>query len=150
VTTTWTTHREPSPILHRHPLDQHDRLFVDARLARVSLRLVPPKELEPAAVPFEQGVGFDSQQRFFSVRQAAGQRDQQATVKRCEGWVFHPAFQDNELLAQRRIFGHQFRFRSDQIGGGSLEEAAGRRFGPALQAFLSFSQDLAKNLPENT
>jgi len=67
---------------HRHPLDQRDRFLVNPRLASGLLGFVPPEELEPAAVPFEQGIRFDDQQRLFPMRQAAGQHDQQEWGKK--------------------------------------------------------------------
>ena len=89
----------PSPILDGHPLDQGDRLLVKPRLASWRLGFVSPEQLEPAAMPLEQGVGFDKQQGSFPIRQAAGEHDKQASVKRREGWMLHLPFQDDELLA---------------------------------------------------
>ncbi len=82
----------PAAILHRHALDQGDRVLVKPRLATGSLGFMPPEEFEPAPVPFKQRVRLDNQQHLFPARQTAGQHDQQTAVQRREGWVFHLPF----------------------------------------------------------
>ena len=60
------------PIRHRQSLDQRDRFLVKPRLTSWPLGFVPPEQPEASAVPFEQDIRFDNQQRLVPMRQAAG------------------------------------------------------------------------------
>jgi len=62
--------------------------------------------------------------------------------------MLHLPLQDDQLLAQERVFGDEFRFDPEQISGSAFEQRTGRRFGPALKAFFSFFHDSAQDGPQ--
>jgi hypothetical protein len=53
----------PSAIVECHAVDQGDHLFGNAGLPHFCFGLMPPKQAEALAMPTEEGVGLDQEQR---------------------------------------------------------------------------------------
>ena len=96
-------------------VEQRDVFHIKMRLAGLSGRFVFPERVEPLAMPLEQSLGLDDQQRLFPMRDATNQHDQQPRVERREGWVFYLAHHHPKLLSQEGVFGDDFLPGSDQL-----------------------------------
>ena len=100
----------PPAILKGHLLDQVNGCFSKAWSACGLARGMSPKEREALPMPLEQRFGFDTQQGLFPVLNPTGKYYQDTSIERRETRVFHLPLQNDQLLAQQRIFGDKFRF----------------------------------------
>ena len=98
----------PPPILNGHLFNQGNRGFIQAGSTHWLVRFMPPEQPEALPMPLEQRLRLDNQQRLFPALYTTGKQHQQPSIKRRERRLFDLPLQDDQLLAQQRIFGDQF------------------------------------------
>jgi hypothetical protein len=67
-----------------------------------------PQPAKDIAVPADQGIWLDDQQRLLPGSQPAGQQHEQHPLTRPGSGAFHLPVEDDQLLAQERIFQDEF------------------------------------------
>ena len=136
--------RTPEPILGGHVSHEIDHVRRDASGRRLRRsRHPPPQQANPFAVPTQDGLRLNQQQRVFPPRKGGReQRDRSALVPP-EDRSFHPPRRHDELLAQQGVLSHQLRARSQQVS----REPPCDRTRPWTQAFTDRLRDLIENRP---
>jgi len=99
-------------------------------------RFPAPVELEPQPMPADQRVWLDDNQRFAPRAQPAGQHHQHLPVPLPQLWSRHLPFQDDQLLPQEHVLGHQLTFAACQIRQRRCYLVGLRRSGSVLEARL--------------
>ena len=121
----------------------HVRRDASGRRLRRS-RHPPPQQANPFAVPTQDGLRLNQQQRVFPPRKGGReQRDRSALVPP-EDRSFHPPCHHDELLAQQGVLSHQLRARSQQVS----REPPDDRTWPWTQGFTDRSRDPIANRPQ--
>ena len=70
-------------------------------------------------MPVQQGIRLNDQQGLLPGSNQLGQQDEKDAIGPSEGWPFHLPPQNEELLAQERIFGDELGFTLPKVGEGS-------------------------------
>jgi len=109
--------RTPEPIRGGHRPDQRDRLLRHLRATRPwgGPRLPPPEAAEELAVPAQERLWLHDEDRLPPSPDAARQDHQERPVDGAAAGALDAAAEDEELLAQQRVFGDQLRSTAAQI-----------------------------------
>jgi CheY-like chemotaxis protein len=123
--------RAPHAVGRRHLPDQGHRLGREGRAVRRGDGPGSPTPVaaEQLAVPAQERIRPDDEQRRPPRADAARQQDQQRTIARRTAGSPDAVVQDGELMAQERVLGHQRRLAPRQIGEGTGYEGRGGRTG---------------------
>ena len=124
----------PQAVVPCHLLNQGHRLLRDPWLERSCSGLVLPEELEALAVPPQQRLWLDDEQRLFPGIYYSGQQDQEHAVPLGTCRSFHLATQDDHLLTQQCVFCHQFGLASGKVSQRRKQQRGGVRFYPGDEA----------------
>jgi hypothetical protein len=85
-------------------------------------------------MPPEQGVWLHDQQCLLPGPNKPGQQNEKDAIGFCACRPFHLSPENDELLAEKGVFGHQFRVASAQVSQSLQRQGGCERFGPASQA----------------
>jgi hypothetical protein len=94
----------------------------------------------------QERLRLNEEQRLFPGSDHPGQEYQQQSIRLPTSGSFDLSMQDDQLLAQQRIFRQQFSFAPGQIGKGANDKGGCRRFDPTQEAFLERTQAGTKAL----
>jgi len=96
-----------------------------------------PDEAVPLAMPAQQCVWLDDEQRGPPAMREARQERQRHTVARCERGALNLALQHDQLLPQERVLGHQRRLAHSYVGDRSAHGRPRRGLGPPQETVCS-------------
>ena len=130
----------PETIGCRHFPDQVDCLQRKSRCSLLRFRFVLPEDAEDLTVPAQQGLWLDKKERLFPGLDHPGQEYEKKSVRLPVYWSLDLPTQDDQLLAQERVFHEQFGFASGEIGKGSKDQRCCWWFDPPGNTFLKFVQ----------
>ena len=119
----------PEPILLCHLLDQRDGLRSQFGTTTAIARFELPEEAESLTMPAEESVGFEDEQGILPVLDATREEDEPEAIGLRKGRLFYLAVQDDELLAEQRIFGDELGFTACEVGGGAENKRVTRGLG---------------------
>jgi hypothetical protein len=97
-------------------------------------------------MPAQERLWLNEEQRLFPGSDHPGEEYQQPSIRLPTNGSFDLSMQDDQLLAQQRIFRQQFSFAPGQIGKGANDKGGCRRFDPTQEAFLERTQAGTKAL----
>ena len=134
----FTTHPfcSPESIVPCHLLNQGDGLLGDPWFGRSSPRLVLPKEFEALAMPPQQRLWLNDEQRLFPGPHHSCQQYREHPVRLGTGRSFHLSPQNDQLLTQERVFCHELGLAPGKVGQHSQQERGGVWFGPGDEAMV--------------
>jgi hypothetical protein len=92
-----------------------------------------PKEV---AVPAQDGLWLDDEQRVTPGGQPTGEQDEDGAVGAGAAGALHAASEDEELLAEEGVLEQEVRLAAPQVGHGADEEGSGRGLGEGAQTSL--------------
>jgi hypothetical protein len=109
----------PPWILGSHLLNQPHKVARQTRPTQRGPAPETPEEFETAAVPAEQGIGFENQESLFPRLKAAGEEQQGETVGAGQAGFLDLALdaKREEWLAQQGILQHEIRFGACRVEG---------------------------------
>ena len=85
--------------------------------------LASPEEGEQVAMPAEEGVGLNQMEGVAPRGRHVGQQHQEESVLSVEARPGRgPPPEHDDLLAEQRVLGHQFRARANGVAGGGARE----------------------------
>ncbi len=119
----------PESVVPCHLLDQGDGLLGDPWFGRSCPRLVLPKELEALAMPPQERLWLNDEQRLLPGSDHPGQKHQVHPIRFGTGRSFHLSPQDDQLLTQEGVFCDQFGLTSRKVGQRSQDQSGGGWFG---------------------
>jgi len=117
----------PKPIVLGHLSDQGDGYFGDLRLAF-------PVHAKELSMPSEQGVWLHDEQSLLPRSNQPGQQDEEDAIAPEERWPFHLSLQNDELLAEERVFRDELGLASAKIGEGRERQGGHQEFCPTSKA----------------
>jgi len=85
-------------------------------------------------MPPEKCVWLHDQEGLLPGTNEPGQQDQEQAIGPGERWPFHLPLEDDQLLSQEGIFGHELGFASAKVGEGGQRQGGSQRFGPTSNA----------------
>ena len=138
--------RTPEPIARYHLLHQADRLRRSFRLARARSGCMLPEQAEKLSRPSQERLWLNEEQRLFPGLDSPGEKDQQQSIRLPTNGSFDLSMQDDQLLAQQRMFRQQFSFAPGQIGKSAHDKGGCRRFDPTQEVFWERTQAGTKAL----
>jgi hypothetical protein len=98
-------------------------------------RLVFPKKPKSLAMPPQQRLWLNDEQRLFPGPYCSCQHHQEHSIRPGACGSFDVSAEDNQLLAQERVFCHEFRLASGKVcQDPHHERGGGVRFGPVSEA----------------
>ena len=68
----------------------------------------PPEPAERLTMPAEEGIGLHNEKRLFPVPDGSREYDQKQPIGPGTCWALHLTAEDDQLLAQQRVFGNEF------------------------------------------
>ena len=127
----------PEQILRCHFLDQGHSLFRDLRLRRTCSGFVLPVQLVSLAMPPQERLWLNHEKRLLPCSRRSSEQDQKQPIRFGAGWSFHLSAQDDKLLAQERVFCHEFGRASGKVCQDPHHEIGGGVwFGPVNEAVV--------------
>jgi len=126
----------PESIVPCHLLDQDDGLLGDPWFGRSRPRPVLPKEFEALAMPPQQRLWLNDEQRLFPGPHHFCQQDQEHPVGPGTGRSFHLSPQDDQLLTQQGVFCHKLGLAPGKVDQRPKKERGGVWFGPGDEAVV--------------
>lgn len=109
---TTNTFRTPQTIFRRESLDEVDGFLSNPWPPRRGPRFSPPIAAEELAMPAQQSVRLDDEKSATPVLSAAGQKTQTDAIAGGECRTFDLPVEDDELLTEQGVFGHQIGARA--------------------------------------
>ena len=88
------------------------------------------------AMPLEQRLWLDNEQGLFPGPNRLRQKHQEHPIRIGTGRSFHLSPEDDQLLAQERVFCHEFGLASGKVCQRPQQERGGVRFGPGDEAVV--------------
>jgi hypothetical protein len=128
--------RTPKSLGRCHLLPQADRLRRPFRLAHARFGCVLPEHAETFTRPSQERLRLDEEQRLFPRSDHPGKAYQQQSIRLPAQGSFDLSMQDDQVVAEPRVFRQQFGFASGQIGECSQYQGGRRRFDPPGNIFL--------------
>ncbi len=107
----------PQTILLCHLLNQRDGCRVQFWTTTAAARLESPEETETLAMPAQQSVRFEEEERIFPVLDATNQEDEPKAIRLRKGWLVDSALQDDQLLPEQGVLGNEIGSAARQVGG---------------------------------
>ncbi|HEX4204702.1 MAG TPA: hypothetical protein VHZ51_11025 [Ktedonobacteraceae bacterium] len=91
-------------------------------------------------MPAQQRLGLDQEQRLLPRSDHPDEEYQAQSIHLPADGSFDLSMQNDQLLAQERVFSQQFGFASGQIGKSANDKRGCRRFDPIQETFLERKQ----------
>jgi hypothetical protein len=128
--------RSPQSIIPCHLPDQSHCLlgYFWFRSSRSGLAL--PIQLPSLAMPTQKRFWLDDEQRLFPGPNHPCEKHQEHPICLRACWSFDLPTEDNELLAEKGVFCHEFGFASGKVSHRSQQERSERRFCPVSETLL--------------
>jgi hypothetical protein len=127
----------PKAILHRHFLDESHGFCGDLWLGRCCSGLVFPVQLESLAMPPQERLWLDDEQRLLPCSSHACQSHQKHVSGARASRSFDLTAEDTQRLSQERIFCHTLGLASGKVSQRSQEESGGGWFGPVDETVVN-------------
>src|SRR5215470_5049640 len=106
----------PPSIVPCHLLNQSHGLSGDLGSSRSCSGLVFPQEREALAMPPQERLWLDNEQRLLPCVDHPGQKHQEQPIRFRICWPFHLAPEDNKLLTQKGVFCHELGLATGLVG----------------------------------
>ncbi len=126
----------PEPILYRHFIDQRHGLCGDLWFGSCCSGFVLPEEPISLAMPAQERLWLDNEKRLLPGPNYPGQKHQKHPIRFGICRSFHVSAEDDELLAQKCIFCHEFGLASAKVRQRPRYESGVRWFGPVDEAVV--------------
>jgi hypothetical protein len=119
-----------TPILHCHFLDQSHGFCGDLWFGRSGSGLVVPVELESLAMPAQERLRLNNEERLLPCTRRSSEQDQDHPIRLCASRSFDVSAENNELLTEEGVLGHEFGLASEKICDRPHHERGSGRFCP--------------------
>lgn len=119
--------RTPQVIVAGHGLNQPDRLCRKFRLPGSCPGALPPEPAEQVAMPSQEGVRLDNQERLFPTAGSPCKDDQEQPIGLGTNWALHLTAENGELLTEQGVLSDEFRTGAGQIAHGAGQDGVTRR-----------------------
>lgn len=123
-----------------HLPNQPDGLVREPRLARSGFRCVLPEHTEELTMPTQKRLRLDDKECLFPGQNHSSEKYQEHSICFPVHWSIDLSTQDDQLVAQQRVFRQQFGFASGQICKRFGHKGGRRWFDPTPHTFLERMQ----------